>query len=125
MLHVGMNIADKAALFREVARVLRPGGSFAVYDVMRVGAGDLVYPMPWASEAATSFVATPAEYAAAAAAAGFREIDRVDGREDTIASVEAQRDAVAGTPMELRFSNAIAALGAGTIMPVAMILRRA
>ena len=26
MLHVGMNIPDKAALFAEVARVLRPGG---------------------------------------------------------------------------------------------------
>ena len=26
MLHVGMNIADKAALFAEVRRVLKPGG---------------------------------------------------------------------------------------------------
>ncbi|MBV9444696.1 MAG: methyltransferase domain-containing protein [Streptosporangiaceae bacterium] len=35
MLHVGMNIADKATLFAEVRRVLVDGGLFGVYDVMR------------------------------------------------------------------------------------------
>ena len=30
-----MNIADKAQLFAEVRRVLKPGGVFGVYDVMR------------------------------------------------------------------------------------------
>ncbi|WP_185970403.1 MULTISPECIES: methyltransferase domain-containing protein [unclassified Mesorhizobium] len=51
MLHVGMNIADKSALFSEVARVLRAGACFGVFDVMRTGAGELSYLLPWASTA--------------------------------------------------------------------------
>ena len=37
MLHVGMNITDKSALMSEICRVMKPGGTFAIYDVMRVG----------------------------------------------------------------------------------------
>jgi SAM-dependent methyltransferase len=124
MLHVGMNVADKAALFREVARVLKSGGGFAVYDVMRVGPGGLVYPMPWIADPEASFVAEPEDYAAAARAAGFREISREDLREGAVESAEQQRARVAGTPMEPRFANAIEALKAGTLAPVLLSLRR-
>ena len=71
MNHVGMNIADKARVFAEVRRVLRPGGRFVVYDLMRVGEAELPMPMPWADTAATSFVETPARYRALLAGAGF------------------------------------------------------
>jgi ubiquinone/menaquinone biosynthesis C-methylase UbiE len=46
MIHVGMNIADKAGLCREVRRVLKPGGLFAVFDIMRTGDGAIRYPVP-------------------------------------------------------------------------------
>ena len=49
MMHVGMNIEDKANLFSEIFRVLRHGALFAVYDVMRIGDGGLTYPVPWAT----------------------------------------------------------------------------
>ena len=71
MNHVGMNIADKARVFAEVRRVLKPGGRFVVYDLMRVGEAELPMPMPWADTAATSFVETPARYRALLAGAGF------------------------------------------------------
>ena len=36
MMHVGMNIEEKEKLAAEVARVLRPGAVFGIYDVMRI-----------------------------------------------------------------------------------------
>jgi ubiquinone/menaquinone biosynthesis C-methylase UbiE len=72
LIHVGMNIADKATLFAEVHRVLKPGGRFGVYEVMRTGAGDIPYPMPWAATSATSFVETPDAYRRLLEAADFK-----------------------------------------------------
>lgn len=71
MMHVGMNIEDKPALFRQARRVLRPGGVFAVYDVMCTGAGALSFPLPCADTAETAFLATPADYRRALESAGF------------------------------------------------------
>jgi hypothetical protein len=51
--------------------VLKPGGIFAIYDLMRVGDGDFLYPVPWSSEASTNQVATLDTYKTALAAAGF------------------------------------------------------
>jgi ubiquinone/menaquinone biosynthesis C-methylase UbiE len=72
MLHVGMNIRDKAALFAEVRRVLEPGAVFGVYDVMREnGDGPLSFPMPWATSADTSFVESADTYRSLLERAGF------------------------------------------------------
>ncbi|MEM7541218.1 MAG: methyltransferase domain-containing protein [Pseudomonadota bacterium] len=71
MLHVGMNIADKNRLMQEVYRVLKPGGVFAIFDIMRQGEGDLVFPVPWASEGSGSSVASADVYKSAMASAGF------------------------------------------------------
>ena len=71
MIHVGMNIADKPAAFAEVRRVLKPGGTFAIYDAMLSGDGAFSYPVPWSSEPATNHIATPEAYKAALRAAGF------------------------------------------------------
>ncbi len=81
MLHVGMNIADKAALFAEVRRVLVPGGVFGVYDVMRVGPDDIAFPVPWAATAATSFLAEPTYYRELLAKAGLTLRSQRDRRD--------------------------------------------
>ena len=72
MIHVGMNIPDKAALYREVRRVLKPGGLFAIFDIMRAADGPLRFPVPWALTEDTSFVAEVHAYRDALEAAGFR-----------------------------------------------------
>lgn len=72
MFHVGMNISDKEHLFAEVARVLKPGGRFALFDVMRDDSSEeLQFPLPWSDKPQTSFVDTPATYEDAARAAGL------------------------------------------------------
>src|SRR5258708_28161960 len=39
MIHVGMNVADKAGVFREVRRGVKAGGLFTVLDIMGAGGG--------------------------------------------------------------------------------------
>jgi ubiquinone/menaquinone biosynthesis C-methylase UbiE len=59
--HVAMNIEDKARLYREVWRVLQPGGRFGSYDLLQGEGGDVDYPVPWARDATTSFLVPPGE----------------------------------------------------------------
>jgi hypothetical protein len=49
-------------VFAEVHRLLEPGGVFGLYEQMRIGPGDLTYPLPWAVDERSSFVASPEEY---------------------------------------------------------------
>ena len=78
MLHVGMNIADKPALFAGVARALAPGGRFALFDLMERDGQPFDFPVPWASDAQGSFVAPPSAYRDAAAGAGLVPVAQVD-----------------------------------------------
>ncbi len=71
MMHVGSNIADKAAMFREFRRVLAPAGVVGVYDLMRERPGELSYPVPWTTDASTDFLESFEVYARALEAAGF------------------------------------------------------
>ena len=59
--HVAMNIPDRAGLYSEIARVLKPGATFCVYDVMKKTDAPVVYPTPWAETAETSHLTTPDE----------------------------------------------------------------
>ena len=72
MLHVGMNIQDKAALFAEVRRVLKPGSEFAIYDVMREQDGELAFPLPWATNPDISFVDSATTYRSLLEGSGFK-----------------------------------------------------
>lgn len=78
MMHVGMNIRNKHELIAELRRVIRPGGRLGIYDVMRVGDGDLSFPVPWASTPEESDLWSPDGYKAALEEAGFRVIIEQD-----------------------------------------------
>jgi len=81
MLHVGMNIADKAALFAEVRRVLRPRGIFGIYDVMREAEGELAFPVPWSATVEMSTVDRVGTYRSLLEDAGF-VVERERSRRD-------------------------------------------
>ncbi len=69
--HVQMNVADKRRFYAEIARVLRPGGRFACYEIAQGSGGPIVYPAPWASDPALSHAVTPAALRAAIEGAGL------------------------------------------------------
>jgi sarcosine/dimethylglycine N-methyltransferase len=71
--HVAMNIADRSRLYREVRRVLKPGGRFATFDVVLLN-GEPLYPLPWARTPATSFLLTAEGTREAVEATGFRTL---------------------------------------------------
>jgi SAM-dependent methyltransferase len=102
MLHVGMNIEDKARLFREIRRVVARGGQFAIFDVMRIGGGELVFPLPWATSPQTSFVETPQAYRTALEEAGFEVTGERNRRDFALAFMaEMKARAAAGGPPPL------------------------
>ncbi|HYZ47675.1 MAG TPA: methyltransferase domain-containing protein [Sphingomonas sp.] len=76
--HVAMNISDRALLYGEIRRVLKPGGRFATFDVVS-NDGEPHYPVPWARTAATSFLLTAAATRASVEKAGFRTLAWQDG----------------------------------------------
>lgn len=105
MLHVGMNIEDKDALFKEFNRVLKPGGKVGVYDIMRLRRGvELPYPMPWSSRPETSFVQTPGSYVTSMEAAGMIP-RKLDNRREAVMELLAKQVAAmkegAPSPIQL------------------------
>lgn len=137
MMHVGMNIEDKRALLREVARVLRPGGTFALFDVMKgTNETPLVLPLPWAEVPETSFLARDREYETAARQAGFaltgsrdRSAFALDFFTEVFARVE--RDGppplgihlMMGDTAPMKLKNYVENLKAGRVAPTEMIFR--
>jgi ubiquinone/menaquinone biosynthesis C-methylase UbiE len=126
--HVGMNIADKAGVFAEVRRVLKPNALFAVFEQMRIGDGELAYPMPWAEDASSSFVERRERYAELLQDAGFS----IERDEDRMAAVVATGPPEPGalTPGDLfgegfgeRIGNNLAASFAGILIPALIVAK--
>ena len=59
--HVAMNIPDKRRFYSEMYRVLKPGGTLAIYDVLAGATGPVLFPVPWARTPDTSFLVSPEE----------------------------------------------------------------
>lgn len=54
--HVQMNIPNKKKFYSEINRVLKAGGHFLFYDILKKGDDEIIYPMPWASSPNLSFL---------------------------------------------------------------------
>ena len=69
--HVAMNISDRAGLYAEMHRVLRPDGRLALHDVLQGDGGPVVYPVPWADDPVISHLLTADAMRDALDTAGF------------------------------------------------------
>jgi SAM-dependent methyltransferase len=84
-MNVSMNIADKARLYGEIRRVLKPGGWLLLSELARGEGPELDYPTPWAASAATSFLSTPDATWRALTHAGFELLSMRSTRAEALA----------------------------------------
>lgn len=137
MFHVGMNIADKRKLFSEIARKLKPGGLLATYDVMRTGPHELDYPVAWARDESTSFVAPIEEYRTAMEDAGMSVIAEAPQKElglEFFAKMKARMGVGGPPPLGLHLvmgkdagvkaANMAGNIAKGAIAPVLILARK-
>jgi ubiquinone/menaquinone biosynthesis C-methylase UbiE len=93
--HVAMNIADRSAFYSEAFRVLRPGGRFAMFDVVAASDVPLHYPVPWASSSELSFLVTADRMRALLIEQGFQVASWHDTTEEGVAWFEERKRAQA------------------------------
>jgi len=92
-VHVGMNIQDRSAFYREAFRVLKNETRFVLYDIVLSHKNATVkYPQPWALQASDSFLLTEQQMVAELEQAGF-SIETV--RDDTSLAIEFLRANIA------------------------------
>lgn len=137
-MNVSMNIADKPALYREIRRVLKPGGWLILSEIaMGEGSGP-DYPTPWAASAQTSFLATPDDTRRALSEAGFEVINLRSTAEEARAFGARSRAAVErgekpphravmlihGEAAAVAMGNVARAMSEGCIVPIEVLCRR-
>jgi len=119
-----------------VRRVLKSGGLFAVFDIVRTADGPISYPLPWASSDETSFVADIKSYCDALERAGLRVTLERDRRDFAIEFTERMMARLAqGGPPALGLhllmgdrtpamvANVLAMMRQGVLAPVELIAR--
>src|SRR5687768_5922419 len=93
--HATMNIPEKRRLYSEVARVVRTGGRFAMFDVLAGPHQPIHFPVPWASEQSFSFLLSPEETRTLISQAGFRELTWMTDQDGALTAALAKPDPLA------------------------------
>ena len=136
-MNVSMNIADKPALYREIARVLKPGGWLMLSELAKGPGAPMDYPTPWAATANESFLATPEETRTGLEACGFEVLEFRDATEAVKAYGARSRAAIdRGEKMPHRavqlihgvnamesMRNSSRGVGEGRLVPVEILCR--
>lgn len=95
LVHAQMNVRDKVALARTIARIAKPGGRLLAWEICVAGADGPAWPTPWSLDGSDSHLVSAAELRAAFEGAGLR----VTTWEDRSAWVQAWfQQAVAAPP---------------------------
>jgi SAM-dependent methyltransferase len=95
--HVQMNIADKTAFYREIARVTRPGGQLLFHDIFEGDGKPLHYPVPWADGPSISFLAAPGQARRILEDVGFVVRDWVETTDPSLRWIVAAIEKVAAS----------------------------
>ena len=111
--HTVMNIEDKEKLFGGMARVLKPGGLLALYEVCEGDARPPYYPVPWASDAAISFLVSSDELQRLLGASGFTALV---WRDVSAASLEWLKKTIAARKAAAGSGGAAPKVGLGVVM---------
>ena len=135
-IHVAMNIKDRDGLYKEIARVTKPGATLCIYDVMKKGDVPIAFPVPWAQTAAGSHLVKPDEMVFLLEDAGF-EIKEVEDRTKIAVEFFRQSEAAAasgpsplgvhlvmGPTARQKLQNVRQNIADGRIAPVLIVARR-
>ncbi len=99
--NAAMNIADRDLLYREMRRVLKPGGKLALQEVAAGPGGPPHFPVQWAREPAISFLFSADETRAKLEAAGFRVITWQDTTPEALDAAARRTRNTEGAPPPL------------------------
>ncbi len=89
-LHVAMNIKERDLLYSEMFRVLKPGATVAIYDVMKTSDEPLDFPVPWAESQDSSYLVSSEKMHDYLTTAGFENIITDDRSEFAMAYFDRQ-----------------------------------
>jgi SAM-dependent methyltransferase len=99
--NAAMNIADRDRLYREMRRVLKPGGKLALQEVAAGPGGPPHFPVQWAREPSISFLFTADVTRAKLEAAGFRVVTWQDTTPEALESAAKRAGNATTTPPPL------------------------
>ncbi len=135
--HAQMNIEDKIRFYGEIARVLKPKGTFVFHDVFQGPSGAPHFPVPWAEQTSISFLATPERVRQILDEAGFQIIHWIDATPPAITwfdgAIERLRTTgplplglhlLMGKTSQLKFTNQMQNLKENRVVMIQAVVRK-
>ncbi|ABG03150.1 Methyltransferase type 11 [Rubrobacter xylanophilus DSM 9941] len=123
--HSTMNIPDKDRLYREIHRVLKPGGRLAMHEILAGPSGPpRRFPLPWAASPALSHLLPPNRMRASLSRAGLRELAWSDVTPQTAEWLKTRSSGRPSGPPPEAFANLLLSIREGRATAVQALLER-